>query len=177
MTEHAIDEEWTAEELEGLDEEEIVEAVQEGLDSLIDFQQVNVDDVITLTARLAQVLAEEADLLEQMKVSDITNLQKEKIMLTKALELMKKQIARNPDILEEMDEQQRDDLHSVVMVFNEILEENYKRISMARAVNRRIVDAISDVVKEQSTKDTYDKKGQANSPAIDSVCVTLNEKV
>ena len=156
---------------------DVNEEFTEEMAEVIDVNDVRVSDLITLTARLAQVLAEEADLLEEMKISKISDLQKEKQLLTDALESMKKQIHKEPHILDEISEQEREDLRSVVMIFNEILEENYKRLSMARAVNMQVVQAITDVVNETVKQDVYDRKGTAGKPAAETLSVTLNEKV
>lgn len=158
-------------------EQQAMKEVQEELRDLVDFNNVRIDDVIALTARLAQVLAEEADFLEQMQVHKIEPLQKEKVMLTNALELMKKQMHRHPEMMEEMDPQQAEDLREVVGVFNHVLEENYKRLNVARQVNQRVVQAITDVVSEQSNKESYNQKGKSNSAATQSVSVTLNEQI
>lgn len=144
---------------------------------LMDAGQARAADLIVLTARLAQLLAEEADLLEAMQVSKIEKLQNEKIMLTNALEAIKKHVVKHPDMLEELSEQEREDLESVVKIFNEILEENYRRLTMARAVNQRVVQAITEVVQEATKGDVYDRSGVTGKPTIDSVSVTLDEKV
>ena len=157
--------------------DEELAATAADLKEAIDMDSVTVDDLITLTARLAQVMAHEADLLEDMKISQIAALQKEKVMLANALELTKKQIAKRPEILQDMDDQDREDLEHVVTLFNTILEENYKRLSTARAVNQHVVQAITDVVQEKSTRDVYDQKGAAGKPTTGSLSVTLDEKV
>lgn len=139
--------------------------------------QMHAADLIVLTARLAQVLAEEADLLESMKVSKITALQREKTMLTGALEAMKKHISKHPEVMDELTAQEREDLESVIKIFSEILEENYRRLTMARAVNLRVVQAITEIVQESTRGDAYDRSGVTGKPVVDSVSVTLNEKV
>lgn len=146
-------------------------------ESNIDVTVVRIPDVITLTARLAQLLAEEADLLEAMNIKRVGELQKEKLMLVSALDALKKQIAKQPELLEEITDEERDDLVQVVRVFNEILEENYRRLSRARAVNQRVVQAITQAVQEATRGDVYDRKGEAGKPVIQTVSMTVNEKV
>lgn len=159
------------------EEMKTINATAQEMPAGIDLERVKVGDVIALTARLAQILAEEADHLESMKISKVADLQHEKIMLTNALDVIKKQVAKHPQLLAEMDEQDREDLTQVITVFHQILEENYKRLNMARAVNQRIVEAITDVVRDQSLKDSYDHKGQSQKPVTQSLSVTLNEKI
>ena len=127
---------------------------------VIDVTRIRIPDVITITARLAQLLAEEADLLESMKISKIADLQNEKKILVDALDAMKTQIRRQPVLLEEISDDERDDLFEVVSVFNQILEENYRRLTMARAVNAEVVQVITEAVQEASRKDIYDRKGE-----------------
>ena len=58
---------------------ELVMTDKSGNKEVIDFKA---QDVVMLTARLAQLLAEEVDLLTEMKVKQIDSLQKEKISVT-----------------------------------------------------------------------------------------------
>ncbi len=134
-------------------------------------------ELIMLTARLAQVLAREADYLDEMKISRITELQDEKIRLTNALESIKKQINRNPEILEEISDDQREDLRQVITIFNEILDENYQRLTTARLVNQKVIEAVSEVVCDTAKSDLYDHKGTANPNAVESISLTVNERV
>lgn len=158
-------------------EKETMEALEEGFKGVIDFHQVRAEDVITLTARLAQVLAEEADYLEKMQVSKIAALQKEKVMLTNALSLVKKQLPKDGSFMKSLEAEQAESLREVIVVFNEILEENYNRLNMARQVNQRVVEAITDVVKEQNMQDAYDGKGKAGGAHGDSVPISLDKKI
>ncbi len=146
-------------------------------ETIIEAVHLNPSDLITLTARLAQLLAEEADLLESQKISKIADLQKEKLALLSALETFKKQVIKYPSLMEDITDEEREDMRSVIMIFNEILEENYKRLSMARAVNAQVVLAITEAVQEATRNDQYDRKGESGKPGVESICVTLNEKV
>ncbi len=138
---------------------------------------VQVQDLIALTARLAQILAQEADYLEAMQVSKLEPLQTEKIALTNALESVKRQLAKQPHLLEQMSDEDRDDLQQVVTVFHAVLEENYRRLTMARAVNQKIVEAISEVIHDTVKNDAYDRKGITGKPTLDSVSITLDKQV
>src|SRR5690606_39052900 len=84
--------------------------------------ELKMQDVITLTARLAQLLAEEADLLGSMKMKAVEKLQHEKIFITNALEAQRKLIDKHPQLLETIAPQEKSDLKRVVDVFNGILE-------------------------------------------------------
>jgi flagellar biosynthesis/type III secretory pathway chaperone len=138
---------------------------------------VKVQDVITLTARLAQLLAEEVDLLSEMKVSKIEALQQEKLFLVSALDAQRKLIDRHPHLLDTIPSQDKKDLQEVVEVFNTILEENHRKLLLAKEVNHRIVQAITAVVKESTQSKVYDGKGYTGAAAFETVSVTLNKTV
>lgn len=138
--------------------------------------EASVNDIIALTARLAQVLAEEADLLAEMNIKRVGELQKEKLLLTSALEREKKLLAKNPRALHEISEEDRQDLLAVIEIFNTILAENYRRLLVSRDVNAHVVDAIGEVVHEATTNSVYDKKARPDNVARERLSVTLDEK-
>ncbi len=140
-------------------------------------RDVKIQDVITLTARLAQLLAEEVDLLSEMKVSRIEALQKEKLFLTNALDTMRKAAEKTPQFSETIPSQDRKDLQEVVDVFNSILEENHRKLLMAREVNHKIVQAITDVVKESTISRVYDLRGTSGNTPYSTLSVTLNQTI
>lgn len=139
--------------------------------------RLKIQDVITLTARLAQLLAEEVDLLGDMKVSQIEALQQEKLFLVSALEAQRKLVDRHPHLLETIPSQDKKDLEEVVEVFNNILEENHRKLLMAKEVNHKIVEAITAVVKENSQSHVYGMKGTANNVPFETLSVTLNKTI
>ncbi|MBN67002.1 MAG: hypothetical protein CMM94_05490 [Rickettsiales bacterium] len=139
--------------------------------------QLTAAELITLTARLAQVLAAEVDHLQEMKVSKIADLQKEKQLLVNALESVQKQIAREPAVIEEMTDEERDDLEQVIKVFNMVKEENHRRLRMARDVNQRVVETIKQVVADSNSSGVYTREGDTDHATAAELSVTLNEKV
>jgi hypothetical protein len=139
--------------------------------------ELKIQDVITLTARLAQLLAEEVDLLGEMKVPQIEALQREKLFLVGALEAQRKLIDRNPQIMETIPSQDKKDLQEVVEVFNDILEENHRKLLMAKEINHKIVQAITDVVKQSTRSKVYDGKGTTAQAPYETLSVTLNKTI
>lgn len=139
--------------------------------------QINMTDVITLVARLAQLLAEEADLLAAMKVSKIEALQQEKLLLVSALETQRKLLDKHPDMLESISAEDRTDLRAVMEVFNAVLEENYRRLLMAKEVNHRIVGAITEVVTESARSGIYNERGEPGDADAKALSLTLNKKI
>jgi len=139
--------------------------------------KIRVQDVITLTARLAQLLAEEVDLLTDMKVSRIEALQQEKIFLTNALDAQRKLLDKHPHLIETIPSQDKQDLKEVIEVFNNILEENHRKLLVAKEVNHKIVQAITTVVKESTLSRVYDGKGLTNAAPFETLSVTLNKHI
>ncbi len=138
---------------------------------------IKVQDVITLTARLAQLLAEEVDLLSEMKVSKIEALQQEKLFLVNALDAQRRLLDKHPHLLEAIPSQDKQDLREVVEVFNDILEENHRKLLLAKEVNHKIVEAITAVVREQTASKVYDGKGYAGAAPFETLSVTLNKTI
>jgi flagellar biosynthesis/type III secretory pathway chaperone len=136
---------------------------------------INVKDVITLTARLAQLLAEEVDMLDTMKISRVQQLQKEKQFILGALESHKRTLAKHPHLAETIPSRDKSDLEAVVRVFENILEENHRRLTIARDVNHRIVNAITEVVRDSSMSKVYGTQGQMGALGSESLSITLNQ--
>jgi len=139
--------------------------------------EIKVQDIITLTARLAQLLAEEVDLLSEMKVSKIEALQQEKIFLTNALDAQRKMLDKHPHLLDTIPSQDKHDLQEVVHVFNNILEENHRKLLLAKEINHKIVQAITTVVKQSSLSRVYDDKGITGATPYSTLSVTLDKQV
>jgi hypothetical protein len=140
-------------------------------------QTIKIQDVITLTARLAQLLAEEVDLLANMKVAKIESLQQEKLFLISALHAHKKLIDKHPYVVDTIPSQDRQDLQEVVKVFNNILEENHRKLLLAKEVNHKIVEAITSVVAESNRSKSYDDKGINGAAPFETISVTLNQTI
>jgi len=140
-------------------------------------KSIDVKAIITVTARLAQLLAEEVDLLADMKISKIEALQNEKIFLTNALEAQKKLINKHPGVMDTIPSQDKKDLQEVVEVFNNILNENHRKLLLAKEINHKIVQAITSVVKEHSLSKTYDGQGITGAAPYETLSVTLNQTI
>lgn len=138
---------------------------------------LRMQDVVTLTARLAQVMAEEVDLLGSMRVSKIEALQKEKLFLINALEAQRKLVAKHPHVRETIPSQDIRDFEEVVQVFNDILEENHHKLLLAKKVNHQIVQAITSVVKDHTKSASYSMKGTNGIAPFETLSVTLNQTI
>jgi hypothetical protein len=138
-------------------------------------QTVNMQEVITLTARLAQLLAEEVDNLNAMQVKKIEGLQQEKLFIINALEAHRKMIDKHPHIVDTIPSRDKEDLQAVVDVFEDILQENHRKLQLARAVNQKIVQTITEVVRETSKSRVYDHSGVAGIMGKEALSITLNQ--
>ena len=139
---------------------------------------MNIQEVIALTSRLAQLLSEESELLGTMKVSKIEELQKEKVFLMNMLDAQRKLIDQHPNTLDTIPSRDKKDLEEVAEVFNHILAENHRKLLLAREVNRKIVKAISDAVKQKTSKRVYNRKGIAGGiNTYETLPVTLNKHI
>lgn len=140
-------------------------------------RDIDVKAIITVTARLAQLLAEEVDLLSDMKVSKIESLQQEKLFLVGALDAQRKLIDKHPHLTETIPSQDKKDLQEVVDVFNDILAENHRKLMLAKEINHKIVQAITSVVKESTQSKTYDDQGTTGIAPFETLSVTLNQTI
>jgi hypothetical protein len=139
--------------------------------------QLKMKDVITLTARLAQLLAEEVDFLSAMKVDKIEGLQQEKLFLINALDAQRKLVDRFPHLRNTISAQEKHDLEAVVKVFNNILAENHRKLQLAREVNYKIVQAITSVVKQNTQSRVYNVRGHTGYAPYETLSVTLNKRI
>lgn len=139
--------------------------------------KIDMQSIITVTARLAQLLAEEVDLLSDMKVSKIEALQQEKLFLVSALEAQRKLVDKHPYVIDTIPSQDKKDLQEVVDIFNTILEENHRKLLLAKEVNHKIVQAITQVVKESTLSKAYDDRGINGAAPFEALSVTLNQTI
>lgn len=155
-------------------EARIAQVATNNANEVINFR---LQDVITLTARLAQLLAEEVDLLGEMKISKIEELQQEKIFITNALDAQRKLIERHPYMFDTIPSKDKKDLEDVATVFQDILAENHRKLLLAKEVNHKIVQAITEVVKETTQSRTYNVNGYSGVAAFNTLSVTLNQTI
>lgn len=138
---------------------------------------LNAKDMGLLTARLAQILAEEVDLLDAMKIRDLEKLQEEKLYLLEALETYRKLLSQRPDLSETIPSQDKHELQQIVDVFEDMLEQNHRKLLMAKQVNESVVNAIRDVVTEKTQRPYYGSRGIKQMATFESSSITLNKQI
>ena len=141
-----------------------------------DPNRLDVESIVAVTARLAQVLAEEADLLAAMKIKDVEKLQKEKNLLVDALEAQKRYVERNPHLLSTISDDDALEMAQIIEIFQKIMTENHRRLLIAKEVNQKVIEAIADVVTEAAGSGLYDRKGRADGNKR-AVSVTVNKTI
>lgn len=138
---------------------------------------ISLSDLTALTIRLARVLAEEVDCLAQMKVKDIADLQEEKMRLARTIGLMKGELERNPSVVESFTAEEIESFQQVSSVFDRVLEENRRRLMVAKEINFNVVQAISDVVREEAQRAGYNRRGGNGMNRALSPSVSLNKTI
>ncbi|MBY0356051.1 MAG: hypothetical protein K2Q12_10055 [Rickettsiales bacterium] len=168
------DDDFDTEAFNALEDDDVADAVLNAHQATAD--SVNVETIIVLTARLAQVLAEEADMLADMRIATIDALQREKLLLAGALAKQKKLFERFPHKLHDIDEEERERLEQIIEIFESVMKENYRRLLIAREVNRKVVEAIAEAVNEASAQALYNNKGMSGA-AYESFSVSLDKRI
>lgn len=138
---------------------------------------VNLPDMIAIVARLAQLLAEEVDCLDEMRITDIEALQEEKRRLSRTLEMMKREVERRPEIKNSFAPEDVAVFHEVSAIFDEVLQENHRKLLVAKEINLRVVQAISDVVKEEVVRQSYNQRGNKGVMRGAVPSVSLNKTI
>lgn len=80
-------------------------------------------------------------------------------------------------MMEKIPSQDKEDLQRVVDVFNDILQENHRKLLLAKEVNHKIVSAIKEVVRDHTTSKTYGGDGVTHYAPYETISVTLDSKV
>ena len=138
---------------------------------------VALPDMIAIVARLAQLLAEEVDCLDEMRISDIETLQEEKRRLSRTLEMMKREVERFPEMKNSFAEEDIAVFNEVSEIFDEVLQENHRKLLVAKEVNFCMVQAISDVVKEEMVRHGYNQRGTKGAMRGAAPSISLNKTI
>ncbi len=137
---------------------------------------MNIDDLIEATTRLSSILSQESELLSTMRYKELPKLHDEKTKLTTVLETYQRVLAKDKSMVKQADQKRREELLVLTdaLAFN--VEDNFRKVSAARAVNARVMQAIMDVVSEQHRPGTYGRNGQTTQMPDMAISVNLNEK-
>lgn len=137
---------------------------------------VDIYELITVTARLKELLSRETEHLKRMEVKEMAKLADEKQKLTKIMENYQRLIHQRPELVLALDADSREELGQLTQEFTRVVSENLQRTAVARAVNMRVAQAIMEVVTENQHAGTYNRNGSAALPSNLSVSFNLNQK-
>ncbi len=141
------------------------------------FEGVDVAELIAVTTRLTDLLNEEVRLLDAMNITGAGALQAEKDALTRVLEAQKRYIESQPEVMDDITDEEREALTGVVDAFQWALQQNVRLVAVAKAVNQRVVQAIMDTVAEQNSTGAYTKAGITAGAPKQGISITLNQQI
>lgn len=133
-------------------------------------------DIITVQASLAELLAEEADLMDAMQLPKVGTLQERKLKLTGLLERYMRYMQRHPEAMGRTTAEEKEELRKAAAEFQRVMKRNYDTLMVARAVNKSVVKCITQLVTRREQNPTYNARGatKTNYRPL-PISLTLNE--
>lgn len=110
--------------------------------------QFRFSDMFAALEQLTALLQEENKMLAEFRVSAIAPLQEKKSQLAWLIELQKEYLVKHPELLGTMEAEARTMIQERGQLLEKALEENYQRLSSARLINQKIVEAVTAVVND-----------------------------
>jgi flagellar biosynthesis/type III secretory pathway chaperone len=137
---------------------------------------MSVNELMHSTLRLSDILAEESEHIAALRYSELPRLHEEKVKLTSLLENYQRLLAADPSFIRNADEKTREELllRTDDLAYN--VEDNFRKVSVVRAVNGRVMQAFMDVIGEQHRPGTYGRKGTATPMNDLALSINLNQK-
>ena len=139
-------------------------------------QSMSVDELMETTLRLSDILARESEMITKMQYKELAPLNDEKLKLTAVLEVYQQVMASDPGFVKQADAKTREQLILITDDLAINVEENFRKVSVARAVNARVMQAITDVMSEQHRPSTYGRNGLASQKHDLALSVNLNQQ-
>jgi hypothetical protein len=137
---------------------------------------MDIDELMDVTARLADIMEEETKYLRNMEVDALAKLHEKKMELTRTMEAYQKILRTQPNLLKEADAAKLEQFSLLMEDFTAVVEENFRRTAVARSVNQRVVDTIIEAMSEQKRPGTYNRYGSSNLKQDMSLSLNLNHK-
>lgn len=142
--------------------------------------QMLLDDLMTVSDRLADLMSRENQILRSMRPGDIKDLQKDKAELAQRYEQHMLAVRNDPAILAAAGPALRAKLREQSLRFDAVLAENERRLRSLRSLSERLMKTIVDTVTEQRRAPAYSSAGVMNDragPGRRTVAVTLNKQL
>lgn len=144
---------------------------------------VKVEALIHISSRLISVLEREVALLQQMKTSEVTSLQPEKMQLVVAYEDHVRALAAAPEMLEDVAPALQEEFASVAERFDAAMTENRRALTAAHEAQDRFLKAVVKAAQEK--KDTFNPYSQQGTVvaggkpkgAPNALSLTLNSHI
>jgi hypothetical protein len=111
-----------------------------------------VESLIRVTSRLIGVLDHEVEMLRAMRVTEIEQMQDEKMALTIAYEECVRSLADDTAVLEAMEPAMRQELGALAARFDDALAENARALNAVRDSHDRLLKAIVDAVADKRAR-------------------------
>lgn len=140
--------------------------------------RLNITDMIDTISKLADLLAKETTLLKQKQIKQVEGLQADKERLTDKLEIYKKLMQKEPTLFSDFPKVKQAELEGVIRIFEKILEENYRELVKARAVNSKVVEAVTVAVNRHiNSQRSYADNGSVSSGSGPMPSIAINEQI
>jgi hypothetical protein len=135
-------------------------------------------DILTVNASLTALLAEEAELMDRMQLGRVGSLQERKLKLTGMLERYMRYVAKHPEVLANVAQEEKAELRQVAAEFQKVMRKNYNTLLVARAVNKTVVRCVTQVATRRQQNPVYNARGATRHDYRPlPVSITLNETV
>lgn len=144
--------------------------------------QFRFDDMFEALEQLTLLLEQENQMLADLKIGAIAGLQEKKSQLAWLIELQKEYLVKHPELLVAMEEEAKTRIQERGVMLEKALEENYQRLSSARLINQKIVQAVAAVVNDHfGPTSGYNETGERGlvigRERKDVSALTLNQAV
>lgn len=133
-------------------------------------------DLLQTLDRMNEILAQESDLLDAMNVKEMPKLHEEKMRLTLVLEAYQQRLAKDPLFLKQVDAKTREELVFSTDDLAFGVSENFRKVSAAKAINQRVLQAVNDVMSEHYRPSTYSRHGTTSTGTEMSLSMNLNQR-
>jgi flagellar biosynthesis/type III secretory pathway chaperone len=110
--------------------------------------QFRFDDMFEALEQLTAILRDENKMLSEFRIGAMAGLQEKKEQLSWLIELQKEYLVRHPELLAAMEADMKARIHERGLMLEKALEENFQRLSSARLINKKIVEAVTAVVND-----------------------------